>query len=325
MFQTVIVGGTFDKIHKGHVAILTRAFGEGQRVIIGLTSDAYVAKYKKSPAGTYEQRKDALLKWLSDNGYQNRVTIVPIDDPYEPAASEPYNAIVVTSETRERGEEINTQRDRRNLAPLTLIEVPLITAEDGLPISSTRVKAGVIDATGHLIMPDTLRETLSHPIGRVLLPPDVDVSRNNHARDIIVTVGDVTTHNFMQAGLMPSLAILDCHVRRRLFQELDKYIFPEGTLVMNVVSGPGYISRTAEDAIRAWAVSSAANPTSHTVIAVDGEEDLLTLPVLLSAPLEAVVYYGQPPVQGNDGGLVEVIVTEEIKRKAEQLLKKFTK
>ena len=47
-FDLVAMGGTFDIIHKGHVALLSNAFAISSKVIIGLTSDALAKKMGKN-------------------------------------------------------------------------------------------------------------------------------------------------------------------------------------------------------------------------------------------------------------------------------------
>ena len=51
---------------------------------------------------------------------------------------------------------------------------------------------------------------------------------------------------------------------------------------------------------------------------VNGEEDLVVLPLILLTPLNTIIYYGQP-----SEGLVKVIVSESIKDKAYNLVSKF--
>jgi len=51
---------------------------------------------------------------------------------------------------------------------------------------------------------------------------------------------------------------------------------------------------------------------------IDGEEDLLTLPAILLAPLSSLVLYGQW-----DRGAVMVEVTEEMKNQVKKLLERF--
>jgi pantetheine-phosphate adenylyltransferase len=45
-FDLVATGGTFDEIHAGHLALLSKAFELGKTVIIGITSDEFAIKRK---------------------------------------------------------------------------------------------------------------------------------------------------------------------------------------------------------------------------------------------------------------------------------------
>ena len=45
-FRVVATGGTFDEIHDGHLALISKAFEVGKKVIIGVTSDEFAAKTK---------------------------------------------------------------------------------------------------------------------------------------------------------------------------------------------------------------------------------------------------------------------------------------
>ena len=46
-FRVVATGGTFDEIHAGHIALLSKAFEVGDKVIIGVTSDEFVRGKKR--------------------------------------------------------------------------------------------------------------------------------------------------------------------------------------------------------------------------------------------------------------------------------------
>ena len=56
------------------------------------------------------------------------------------------------------------------------------------------------------------------------------------------------------------------------------------------------------------------------LIVVDGEEDLLALPVIVEAPEGSLVFYGQPST-----GVVSITVSNSIKSKVKRMLKKFIK
>jgi len=149
MYEKVLVGGTFDVIHKGHKVLLKRAFTLGRFVSIGLTTREYANKVKSYPLLGYAERKKRLENLLKREGWTNRSEIVPISDPYGVTTStEDSDAIVVSEETLERAKEINMIRRRKRLYPLDIICVGMVWAEDKKPITTTRVRDGEIDLEG---------------------------------------------------------------------------------------------------------------------------------------------------------------------------------
>ncbi len=55
-FDLVATGGTFDLIHKGHLALLEKSFSISSKVIIGLTSDDLAKKKDKKISSNYKNR-----------------------------------------------------------------------------------------------------------------------------------------------------------------------------------------------------------------------------------------------------------------------------
>ncbi len=136
----IIVGGTFDRLHKGHRSIISKALEEGD-VTIGLTSDTMARERKGEGVEDYNQREAALRTFAKE------LEIRKIEDPIGFAIEEDYRKIVVSEETKETASEINRRRE----IPLEIIEIDMILAQDGQPISSTRIRNGEIDREGNLI------------------------------------------------------------------------------------------------------------------------------------------------------------------------------
>jgi pantetheine-phosphate adenylyltransferase len=151
-FKKVAVGGTFDYLHDGHVAILAKAFELGERVTVGITSDEMQLVKDSAGIQPLEVRKRALLELLRSRGWTGRAEIFIISDPFGPALEDAeLEAIVVSPETRQRAEELNKLRTSKGLAALHIIEIPFVLAEDGTPISSIRIRYGEIDVHGKLL------------------------------------------------------------------------------------------------------------------------------------------------------------------------------
>src|SRR6058998_2658960 len=75
--------------------------------------------------------------------------IEPIDDPYGPADDLPdLDVIVVSAERYPVAIALNEARAAKSLRRLEIRAVPMLLAQDGLPIASRRIRAGVIDRTG---------------------------------------------------------------------------------------------------------------------------------------------------------------------------------
>ncbi len=151
-FRLVAMGGTFDMIHAGHLALLDRAFSISSHVIIGLTSDSFVTKKGKKTWHTYQQRFDALRSLVESRFAGKQCTISPLDDDFGPAVLEQgVEALVVSEETSFQGDALNAKRRQRGLGPVQTITVPMILAGDGNRISSTRIRNSEIDSQGKLL------------------------------------------------------------------------------------------------------------------------------------------------------------------------------
>jgi pantetheine-phosphate adenylyltransferase len=153
-FKTVAVGGTFDQLHRGHKALLKKAFETGEKVLIGLCTDEFVEKMKKPHAvAPYDQRLEDLRIFLLINGWLDRAEIVPLNNAYGVLLSKaPVEGLIVSRETQPMGTQINRRRKERSLPPLKIAAINMIPSENKAPISTTRIRQGEIDRDGHILM-----------------------------------------------------------------------------------------------------------------------------------------------------------------------------
>jgi len=145
---SVAIGGTFDILHDGHKALLKKAYTLGD-VIIGLVSEE-MARRKTYVSNSYDTRKKTVITYIKALTGTNPV-IVALDDPYGPALKQKFDYIVVSPDTFRTAEEINTLRSQRGLPSITIVCVDFVLAQDGRPISSTRIHRGEIDDHGVLL------------------------------------------------------------------------------------------------------------------------------------------------------------------------------
>ncbi|MFM7861301.1 MAG: phosphopantetheine adenylyltransferase [Candidatus Nitrosotenuis sp.] len=151
-FSLVAMGGTFDVIHKGHLALLQGAFSVSDDVIIGLTSDELAKKKGKKLNHEYLQRLETLKQTIERKFLGKSYTISKLDNDFGPAVIEGnIQALVVSEETAHQGDVLNRLRAQRELPPVRIIMVPMVLAQDGKRISTTRIRNSEIDAQGNLI------------------------------------------------------------------------------------------------------------------------------------------------------------------------------
>ena len=150
-FDLVAMGGTFDIIHSGHMALLKKSFSISSKVIIGLSSDQLAVKRGKSLDNDYSKRFSLLESTIEKNFPNSSYEISKLENDFGPAVVEgSVKALVVSEETSAKGLHLNELRAERNLSPVEIVVVPMILAEDGKAISSTRLKNSEIDSNGNL-------------------------------------------------------------------------------------------------------------------------------------------------------------------------------
>jgi uncharacterized protein (UPF0218 family) len=161
-----------------------------------------------------------------------------------------------------------------------------------------------------LSLPPALRDALREPFGPVYT--DAEALLADAGRPV-VAVGDVVAYHIRRAGHDPRVAVVDGRTEREAVDEAVGRVAADGTNRLEVRNPPAELSRDLLVALRA-----ALDGEGDTVVVVDGEEDLATLPAVLAAPLGASVVYGQP-----GEGMVLVDVTEANRDAMSDLLARF--
>ena len=151
-FPVVATGGTFDEIHTGHIALVSKAFQVGKKVIIGVSSDEFAKKRGKRLNHKFDERVENLKKMIMKEFRNANYEIAKLDGDFGPAVTtDEVGALVASSETRIKGRLLNRMRAKKGLKPVEVIAVEMVRAEDGSPMSSTRIRVGEIDGGGRLL------------------------------------------------------------------------------------------------------------------------------------------------------------------------------
>ena len=146
------MGGTFDIIHSGHKALLQRALEVGDIVLIGLTTDARASKNRnKIQINPYNIRLVNLQNLLKSMKSLDKFQIVPLENDWGPSVvDEDFEAIIVSDETKSTAQKINKIRLADGKTELEIVVVPMIRAQDGHRISSSRIRNKEINSEGKI-------------------------------------------------------------------------------------------------------------------------------------------------------------------------------
>ena len=159
-------------------------------------------------------------------------------------------------------------------------------------------------------LPENLREQLKTPLG--LLLPESKTTKENIFKHIssdsyIITVGDATTEKMLNFDIIPSLQIIDSQEKRIKREPPSKENIATSIFCDNAA---GEISHESIKIIK-----DAFKSETPVRITVNGEEDLLVIPVCIYAPENSIVMYGQP-----NEGLVLVQIDDKIRKKTQLIL-----
>lgn len=320
-YNFVVLGGTFDHLHQGHKVLLSKAFELGKHVVIGLTSDQFAAqKIYNHNLQPLETRQTHLERFLDNRGFGNRYEIVVINDVYGTTLTDDrLEALIISPETQVGADLVNQARANLGQKPLELVVVDLVYDQADAKLASNQIRLGRVSTDGQVYikaftsnvkLSNWHRQQLKQPMGQVYQPEDLAKQLGHLKPHYISVVGDATLDTFNQLGLSYNMGVFDGVTKKN--QEIVHQL-PEWPIL--TTSNPaGMISNQAVE------VLIQALSQEKVLVKVTGEEDLLTLPLVLIQPLNSLVCYGQP-----DQGVVVVPVDEAAKLHWYRFLKKTGK
>jgi hypothetical protein len=158
-------------------------------------------------------------------------------------------------------------------------------------------------------LPRSLRADLKEPMGPVYTDAGDLLAAAGRP---LIAVGDMVTYHLRRAEATPDVALVDERTERTA---VDPDVLEAFDGFDREVAVPNPPATLTADLLAALRTAVDRAPDEATLLVVDGEEDLATLPAILVAPAGASVVYGQP-----GEGMVLVTVDEDTTARAGELL-----
>lgn len=160
-----------------------------------------------------------------------------------------------------------------------------------------------------------LRERLKEPIGRLVegSPEDNIEKMKCIVEEIkpvaVAVVGDVVSSMAVAADIPVKIYVADGRIMRSL-AGLDIAKAKNIDIVLRARNPPGLITEECIEVLR-----RAVEYNGSVWVWIDGEEDLMVIPLVILMPIGSLIMYGQP-----NRGFVAVYVDEEKKREILQII-----
>jgi uncharacterized protein (UPF0218 family) len=170
----------------------------------------------------------------------------------------------------------------------------------------------------NFLLPINMREELKTPLGKLItIEPTKTMIKlvEKEQPPLVVFVGDFCVQQAIEHNFIPNLSIIDGRNLREPFDEISI----KNAKVVNSINPQATITIDTWKTIREIFSELLGNKEKQPIILyIDGEEDLLVLPVVLELPENSFVVYGQP-----HEGIVLINVTPNVKLKCKKLIERM--
>lgn len=183
-------------------------------------------------------------------------------------------------------------------------------------------------------LPHKLRTQLARPLGKHFIGnplqtlPELKLWVSSKIKELdlsnklaVSCVGDVITKTFLQdENLQPLVkyCFIDGGTQRESRIELS---VPASFVKVSFLNPTGCISSEIFDFIK-----ETMDNSSQYLVVIDGEEDLLVIPLILRLA-EGIIFYGQPPLTDLEppvpAGCVGLIITPALQKRIQKLFNQF--
>ncbi|MEP7167477.1 MAG: pantetheine-phosphate adenylyltransferase [Candidatus Woesebacteria bacterium] len=315
MYSHIVLGGTFDHLHAGHRELLSFAFSQGQKVTLGLTKASMnTSKALSSEIQTYVSREKAITEFARSLQRDQDLCIIPIHDVFgSTLTDQTLDAIIVTPQTEKGAHFINSKRVQLGLPSLPIQACPLVKDDDGNILCSSNIRSGITDREGKsyqkifskdIVLSQSARETLRRPFGQA-----IGASKLQKLKGALIIVGDVATQHCIDHKISFSRSYIDGYSQRKPYALT---VSKEYSLKkFDILNPAGSITRQAIDLITQEIGSD------KEIRQINGEEDLLTVALVVLLPFGTHIVYGYPY---EPKGMRMITINERVKVKFAQLL-----
>ncbi len=167
------------------------------------------------------------------------------------------------------------------------------------------------------ILPNSIREKFKTPYGKLFknieeLGKFKEKFEGKFKNKFIICVGDVVSNSMLGDGWDVHLCVYDNKTLRKDYDESEKNLENFKGNEFSVWNPAGMLTEHAFEIVK-----DALN-FKHSLIFVDGEEDLFVIPCVKFCPPNTLLFYGQP-----NEGIVMVEINERVKKDIENLFGEF--
>jgi len=321
-YKLAAMGGTFDRLHKGHKTLIKHAFSQADKVYIGITNDEMGRKRKNCNycIQSFDERKKQVEEFVSKIEKKDKVKIVKLNNIFGPTLTDKSIDLLVCSPLTKSGADlINQSRVKRNLKELPIEICLLEKSPDGKHISSTRIRKGEIARDGFIYselfdkdieIGEKLKNELKKPQGLLVKNDLVHINTVGQLMSrfgLRIAVGDIASWFIVKNNIYCDLLVFDNKTERKeLVKKLEDVL--DEKKIVEYKNQSGIITKGLYKKIGECLFD-------YKYLKIVGEEDLAVLPAICFCPLDSTIIYGQP-----GEGLVVIKVGEKEKERVREWL-----